>query len=85
MTIVPRTVGAVGGAIMTGGTAAAQGIAMLNPQRWGGSTAASSGYSRDLERDGRALFEHGGEGDRGTHRPGVCRLVFGRKVSHNSS
>lgn len=36
VTIVPRTVGAVGGALMTGGTAAVQGLAMLNPARWGG-------------------------------------------------
>ena len=36
VTIVPRTVGAVGGALMTGGSAAVQGIAMLNPQRGGG-------------------------------------------------
>jgi len=37
VTIVPRTVGAaVGAALTTGGTAAAQGIAMLNPQRWSG-------------------------------------------------
>ncbi|TFK62641.1 hypothetical protein BDN72DRAFT_889964 [Pluteus cervinus] len=63
VTIVPRTVGAVGGAIMTGGSAAAQGIAMLNPQRWGGNTntaaanGAASGYSRQLEKDGRTLFD----------------------------
>jgi len=49
VTIVPRTVGAVGAALTTGGTAAAQGIAMLNPQRWGGT--APSGYSRNFEND----------------------------------
>ncbi|KAI0824477.1 exocyst complex component Sec10-like protein [Trametes gibbosa] len=38
VTIVPRTVGkAVGAAITTGSSAAVQGIAMLNPQRWGGT------------------------------------------------
>ena len=55
VTIVPRTVGAVGGAIMTGGTAAAQGLAMLNPQRWGGN-ASGSGYSKNL-KDEEMLFE----------------------------
>ncbi|KAH9889572.1 exocyst complex component Sec10-like protein [Cubamyces lactineus] len=45
VTIVPRTVGkAVGAAITTGSSAAVQGIAMLNPQRWG-ATGASSGAS----------------------------------------
>ncbi|EPQ50311.1 hypothetical protein GLOTRDRAFT_50733 [Gloeophyllum trabeum ATCC 11539] len=65
VTIVPRTVGAVGAALQTGGTAAAQGIAMLNPQRWGGSGAVGSGgsgrdgYSRDFQlQDGdNVLFE----------------------------
>ncbi|KAG6828773.1 hypothetical protein H0H92_006796 [Tricholoma furcatifolium] len=42
VTIVPRTVGVVGGAIVSGGTAAAQGIAMLNPARWGGSSNGSA-------------------------------------------
>ncbi|KAF8148471.1 f-box protein pof6 [Crassisporium funariophilum] len=60
VTIVPRTVGVVGGALMTGGTAAVQGIAMLNPQRWvgGGMSGIGKGpnvYSRDLE--GATLFE----------------------------
>lgn len=58
VTIVPR---AVGGALMTGGNAAVQGIAMLNPQRWGGgSGAVASGYSRNLELEkgtGTILFE----------------------------
>ncbi|KAF5347131.1 hypothetical protein D9756_010961 [Leucocoprinus leucothites] len=61
VTIVPRTVNAVGGALMTGGSAAVQGIAMLNPQRWagGGAEAAGNGaYSRNLGRDGgEMLFE----------------------------
>ena len=34
VTIVPRTVGAVGAALTASGTAAVQGIAMLNRQRW---------------------------------------------------
>ncbi|KIM77632.1 hypothetical protein PILCRDRAFT_615587 [Piloderma croceum F 1598] len=63
VTIVPRTVGAaVGAALTTGGTAAAQGIAMLNPQRWGGGVQVGRGYSRKLgkEEDGvDTLFESG--------------------------
>ncbi|KAF7430450.1 F-box protein: endocytic membrane traffic, recycling ReCYcling 1 [Pleurotus ostreatus] len=58
VTIVPRTVGAVGAALTTGGSAAVQGISMLNPQRWGGS-APSDGYSKKLDQDGGALFEVG--------------------------
>jgi len=48
---------------MTGGSAAVQGIAMLNPQRWGGSgggtggTAAGAGYSKNLEKQNGMLFE----------------------------
>ncbi|KAF8652821.1 hypothetical protein AX16_004144 [Volvariella volvacea WC 439] len=45
VTIVPRTVGAVGGAIASMGmNAGTQGIAMLNPQRWGSSNVAEAGY-----------------------------------------
>lgn len=65
VTIVPRTMGAVGGAIMTGGTAAVQGIAMLNPQRWGGNSnyanGNGSGYSKNLEKDNEMLFEAGAD------------------------
>ncbi|KAF9458630.1 exocyst complex component Sec10-domain-containing protein [Collybia nuda] len=44
VTIVPRMGRGVGGVLMTGGTAAVQGIAMLNPQRWGSTTnSARSG------------------------------------------
>lgn len=62
VTIVPRTVGVVGEALITGGSAAVQGIAMLNPQRWGpgGMTNGRkeiNSYSTNLERDGRMLFE----------------------------
>lgn len=45
---------------MTGGSAAVQGIAMLNPQRWAGngSSAATGGsYSRNFDKDGGMLFE----------------------------
>jgi recyclin-1 len=55
VTIVPRTVGAVGAALTTGGTAAVQGIAMLNPQRWGGT--APSEYSRNFETNGHDEYE----------------------------
>lgn len=51
VTIVPRTVGVVGAALTTGGNAAVQGIAMLNPQRWVTSNSGNVGaeYSRNLE------------------------------------
>jgi recyclin-1 len=53
----------VGGALITGGTAAVQGISMLNPQRWGGnSTTPSSNQSTaNLEtlKDNDSLFEVG--------------------------
>ncbi|KAF8880774.1 exocyst complex component Sec10-domain-containing protein [Infundibulicybe gibba] len=66
VTIVPRTMGAVGGAIMTGGTAAAQGIAMLNPQRWGGSGTVSNdtiGYTKELEKTSNEIFDVGDDED----------------------
>ncbi|TRM62311.1 exocyst complex component Sec10-domain-containing protein [Schizophyllum amplum] len=57
VTIVPRTMGAVGGAIMTGGSAAVQGIAMLNPQ------------SKNLEKEPEStVFEIGDEFDDGMRR-----------------
>lgn len=66
VTIVPRTVGAVGGVLMTGGTAAVQGIAMLNPQRWGAggaSTNGREGYSKNLNKNGTLLdVDEDGEG-----------------------
>ncbi|KAF7365418.1 hypothetical protein MVEN_00414500 [Mycena venus] len=63
VTIVPR---AVGGVLMTGGNAAVQGIAMLNPQRWGGTGAVGNGYSRNLELEkgnGTMLFDGEDEED----------------------
>jgi recyclin-1 len=62
VTIVPR---AVGGALMTGSTAAVQGIAMLNPQRWGSnnSSGATNGYMKHLDSDNDTLFETGPEDD----------------------
>jgi recyclin-1 len=80
VTIVPRTVGAaVGAALTTGGTAAAQGIAMLNPQRWAGAVGAGAGngYSRELGRgedvdaDGGMLFDDAAEEDEDTFVNGV--------------
>ena len=38
VTIVPRTAATVGKAVAAGGSAAVQGIAMLNPQKWGASS-----------------------------------------------
>lgn len=62
VTIVPRTVGAVGVGI---GNAAVAGIGMLNPQRWVsqgvgiGVTTPGGGYSRDFEPE--MLFEAGAD------------------------
>ncbi|KAF8513593.1 exocyst complex component Sec10-like protein [Hysterangium stoloniferum] len=53
VTIVPRTVNAL---VTTGSTAAVNGIAMLNPQRWGAQTA--NGYSTDFNgKTGELLFD----------------------------
>ena len=85
VTIVPRTVGAaVGAALTTGGSAAAQGIAMLNPQRWGGGgVRGPSGYSRELgKEDGDVedtLFEGGDEED------GEDEFVNGKDPIHRKS
>jgi len=50
-------VNAVGGALMTGGSAAVQGISMLNPQRWAGG-ASEGAYSRNFDSEGGGiLFE----------------------------
>ena len=61
VTIVPRTVGAVGGAIVSGGKmvteSTVQGIAMLNPVKWG---AGSNAVSVDKDREG---YLRGGSGD----------------------
>ena len=49
---------AFGAALTTGGNAAVQGIAMLNPQRWGGSgTQWGGGNQNNNERDGYVDFE----------------------------
>ncbi|ESK87227.1 f-box protein pof6 [Moniliophthora roreri MCA 2997] len=69
VTIVPRTVGAVGGAIVSGSKKmtenTVQGIAMLNPARWGAGTGAADedreGYLRG--GDGDMVFEIGEEDD----------------------
>ncbi|KAH9942244.1 exocyst complex component Sec10-domain-containing protein [Epithele typhae] len=77
VTIVPRTVGAVGAAITTGGNAAVQGIQMLNPQRWVGpgiNTGAfpfarpwnaneKEGYVRNFDKDNGMLFDIGPDDD----------------------
>ena len=59
VTIVPRTVGVVGEALITGGSAAVQGISMLNPQRWGpgGVTNGRNSYSTNLGKDRQTVFE----------------------------
>ena len=68
---MPKTVGAMSGALVTGGTAAVQGIAMLNPQRWGGSNLpASSSEARTLSGNETALYEEAEDKD--THKPSVA-------------
>jgi len=68
VTIVPKTVGmtveAVGAAAGAAGSAAVQGLQMLNPQRWAGSnmTASANGYSQRFDT-GDMLFEIGGDDD----------------------
>lgn len=82
VTIVPR---AVGGVLMTGGNAAVQGIAMLNPQRWGGNSSSSpaNGYSNTATND--TLFEEEADDEKidtskpftdSLNRPDACRLIF---------
>lgn len=77
VTIVPRTTVAVGKAfgtaLTTGGAAAVQGIAMLNPQRWGATASNNSnangknGYVTNFEKAGSdqngTLFEIGEDFD----------------------
>ena len=68
VTIVPKTVGmtvgAVGAAAEAAGSAAVQGLQMLNPQRWAGGnmTATADGYSQRFD-GGDMLFEIGGDDD----------------------
>lgn len=77
VTIVPRTTVAVGkafgAALTTGGNAAVQGIAMLNPQRWGATTTPANGkngYVADFEKDSNGtLFEIGEDGDEEEESP----------------
>ena len=63
---MPKTVGAMSGALVTGGTAAVQGIAMLNPQRWSGSNLPASSsdarYSRTLSGN-ETLYEEAEDND----------------------
>ncbi|KAJ6620768.1 exocyst complex component Sec10-like protein [Mycena sp. CBHHK59/15] len=84
VTIVPR---AVGGALMTGGNAAVQGIAMLNPQRWGGghSSSVGSGYSRNLELEkgaGTMLFEGEDEDEKISEKASVSLSSASSSVTH---
>lgn len=75
VTIVPRTTVAMGkafgAALTTGGNAAVQGIAMLNPQRWGaagsqwGGNGATGreGYAEFNQGTNTTLFDIGGDDD----------------------
>ena len=66
VTIVPRTTVAVGKAfgtaLTTGGTAAVQGLAMLNPQRWGAASTQWATNSQNNAREGYMDFNKGGGG-----------------------
>jgi len=46
VTIVPRSIGAVGAIVQTGGSAAVQGISMLNPGRWIGANGSGNAENR---------------------------------------
>lgn len=92
MTIVPRTVGAVGSAITAGGmhvgSAAVQGISMLNPQRWAygggapGMKRTESAYKRDFgEDDGEMVFEIGDDEEEGVNNQTAKRRYFLLSVS----
>ncbi|KII91464.1 hypothetical protein PLICRDRAFT_104834 [Plicaturopsis crispa FD-325 SS-3] len=80
VTIVPRAVGA---ALTTGGTAAAQGIAMLNPQRWGGGQTQNAGYSNEFEKEGM-VFEIG-DADDDEKEAGSDEQEKGRSASLSST
>lgn len=67
VTIVPKTVemtvGVMGAAAGAAGSAAVQGLQMLNPQRWAGNNTIPEGYSQRFDAGGDTLFEIGGEDD----------------------
>ncbi|KAL4253675.1 Exocyst complex component Sec10-like protein [Abortiporus biennis] len=75
VTIVPRTVGkAVGAAFTTGSNAAVQGIAMLNPQRWGAPSSSRNGYVQDFNQDAQdTLFEVGEDEETNTHEKHISK------------
>jgi recyclin-1 len=96
VTIVPRTTMAVGkafgAALTTGGTAAAQGISMLNPQRWGasalqrgGQTDVQSGYI-DFEKgqDAAMVFDIGEDEDEDEGKRGE-KVSFEVEETHQMS
>ncbi|KAG5643728.1 hypothetical protein DXG03_009718 [Asterophora parasitica] len=101
VTIVPRTVGAVGGVLVSGGNAAVQGIAMLNPARWGGGASAGSRYGGGVSKGGwgvgaaekgaddSTLFEVGAadedEEDEGAKGEKDTWAAAGSKGAHASS
>ncbi|KLO12724.1 hypothetical protein SCHPADRAFT_829144 [Schizopora paradoxa] len=96
VTIVPRTVGAVGSAITAGGmqvgNAAVQGIGMLNPQRWAygggapGMKRTESAYKRDFgEDDGEMIFEIGDDEEEGVNNQAVKPSLDIPPISSGSS
>lgn len=73
VTIVPRTAATVGKAVVAGGSAAVQGIAMLNPQKWGasingnasgaGASASEGGFGKRFSKLGSWHQSRGGSVD----------------------
>jgi recyclin-1 len=75
VTIVPRAVGTF---VTTSSTAAVNGIAMLNPQRWGAQ--ATSGYSADFNKNNAEnLLDDGDDSPKEEQRPGNSTAI---SISH---
>lgn len=62
VTIVPRSINAVGAIVQTGGNAAVQGISMLNPGRWigasgsvGNGAGSKEGYANAADMKGAVI------------------------------
>ncbi|KAF5377856.1 hypothetical protein D9615_006823 [Tricholomella constricta] len=78
VTIVPRTVGAVGGVLVSGGTAAVQGIAMLNPARWGGGgNGEAARYGGGVSKSGWGVGNANGMGEKEKEKEGSTLFEVG--------
>lgn len=72
--MVPRTVGAVGAIVQTGGTAAVNGISMLNPARWGGAAGVGYGAPAIARRKDSAEISRINEEEKGESRVGESHI-----------